>query len=202
MEMEELIIQAGDRQVFRISLLIRGTLLLLYTALMAPLPVMAGMINAQGTELPLSPALLTGAIGLGGVLLYGALAQRVEVDREGIRVGYPVWISGLLRSRWHLSWSEVRALKPRSTGQGGIVYYFIGPDQRAYLLPMRVVGFNRLLQWVEAHTEIDTQDIKPLAQPWMYGVLLLLTLLLVLVDIWTVTTALHPGAGLPIAADF
>lgn len=194
--MEESIIQAGDRQVFRISPLIRGTLLLLYMALMAPLPLIAGAIKAQGSELTVSPTLLAVAIGLGGVLLYGALAQRVEVDTEGISVGYPPWISWLLRSRWHLAWSEVRALKPRSTGQGGIVYYFLGPDQQAYLLPMRVVGFNRLLQWVETHTEIDTQDIKPLAQPWMYGVLLLLTLLLLLVDIWTVTTALQPVAPL------
>lgn len=194
--MEESIIQAGDRQVFRISPLIRGTLLLLYMALMAPLPLIAGAIKAQGSELTVSPTLLAVAIGLGGVLLYGALAQRVEVDTESISVGYPPWIGWLLRSRWHLAWSEVRALKPRSTGQGGIVYYFLGPDQQAYLLPMRVVGFNRLLQWVETHTEIDTQDIKPLAQPWMYGVLLLLTLLLLLVDIWTVTTALQPVAPL------
>jgi len=200
--MEKLIIQAGDLQVFRISPLIRGSLLLLYTALMVPLPVMAGVIKARGTYLALSPTLLAVAIGLGGVLLYGALAQRVEVDGEGISVGYPPWISGLFRSRWHLSWSEVQALKPRSTGQGGIVYYFIGPNQQAYLLPMRVAGFSRLLQWVETHTELDTQDIKPLAQPWMYGVLLLLTLLLLLVDIWTVATALHPGAGLPTAAGF
>ena len=200
--MEKLIIQAGDRQVFRISPLIRGSLLLLYTALMVPLPVMAGVIKARGTDLALSPILLAVAIGLGGVLLYGALAQRVEADGEGISVGYPPWISGLFRSRWHLSWSEVQALKPRSTGQGGIVYYFIGPNQQAYLLPMRVAGFSRLLQWVETHTELDTQDIKPLAQPWMYGVLLLLTLLLLLVDIWTVATALHPGAGLPTAAGF
>jgi hypothetical protein len=200
--MEKLIIQAGDLQVFRISPLIRGSLLLLYTALMVPLPVMAGVIKARGTDLALSPILLAVAIGLGGVLLYGALAQRVEVDGEGISVGYPPWISGLFRSRWHLSWSEVQALKPRSTGQGGIVYYFIGPNQQAYLLPMRVAGFSRLLQWVETHTELDTQDIKPLAQPWMYGVLLLLTLLLLLVDIWTVATALHPGAGLPTAAGF
>ncbi|MEB3251521.1 MAG: hypothetical protein VKO01_05210 [Cyanobacteriota bacterium] len=200
--MEKLIIQAGDLQVFRISPLIRGSLLLLYTALMVPLPVMAGVIKARGTDLALSPTLLAVAIGLGGVLLYGALAQRVEVDGEGISVGYPPWISGLFRSRWHLSWSEVQALKPRSTGQGGIVYYFIGPNQQAYLLPMRVAGFSRLLQWVETHTELDTQDIKPLAQPWMYGVLLLLTLLLLLVDIWTVATALYPGAGLPTAAGF
>ncbi|MEB3312778.1 MAG: hypothetical protein VKL98_01395 [Cyanobacteriota bacterium] len=192
--MEEPMMQAGDRQVFRISPLIRGTLLLLYTALMAPLPVIAGVISTHGSELSRSPTLLALGIGLGGVLLYGALAQRVEVDTQGISVTYPAWIGWLLRSRWHLSWSEVQALKPRSTGQGGIVYYFLGPDQQAYLLPMRVAGFNRLLQWVEAHTPLDTQDIKPLAQPWMYGVLLLLTLLLLLVDVWTVTTALQSVA--------
>jgi hypothetical protein len=43
---------------------------------------------------------------------------------------------------------------------------------------------------VEAYTGIDTQAIKPLAQPWMYLILLGFTLLLLLMDAWTITTAL------------
>ena len=170
--------EPGDRDVFPISPLIRITLLLLYLALLVPLPFLA-----QATQASVSPRLLT-------VGIYGALGQRVEVDSQGIQVTYPRWIRWLFREAWHLSWAETQALKPRSTGQGGLVYYFVGADQRAYLLPMRVAGFARLVRLVEAYTGIDTQAIKPLAQPWMYLILLGFTLLLLLMDAWTITTAL------------
>jgi hypothetical protein len=55
---------------------------------------------------------------------------------------------------------------------------------------MRVVGFTRLVKQVEERTGIDTQDIRPLAQPWMYLILLVFTLLLLLMDGWTIYTAL------------
>ena len=55
---------------------------------------------------------------------------------------------------------------------------------------MRVAGFSKLMQFITQKTNIDTQDIRPLSQPWMYLILLMLTLFLFLVDIWTITTAL------------
>ncbi|TVQ07805.1 MAG: hypothetical protein EA368_13230 [Leptolyngbya sp. DLM2.Bin27] len=174
--------------MFLISPLIRLTLLLLYLALMGPLPFLA-----QATQAAISPVWLTVGIGLGALGLYGALGQRVEVNHERIQVAYPFWIRWLFRGGWQLPWAEVRSLKPRSTGQGGIVYYFVGADQQAYLLPMRVAGFARLVRLVETYSGIDTQDVRPLAQPWMYFILLGFTLLLLLVDAWTITTALSMG---------
>ena len=182
-------------QVFRLSPLIRLTLLLLYIALTLPLPFLADV-----TEASVSPRLLAIGLVVGLGLLYVALTERVTVDEQGIRVSYPGWISWLWRRGWSLQWSEIQALKPRSTGQGGIVYYFLSrssdteqfPHQgkRAYLLPMRIVGFAQLVRIVEAKTGIDTRDVKPLAQPWMYLILLLLTLMLLAIDAWTITTAL------------
>ena len=91
---------------------------------------------------------------------------------------------------WLLPWTEIKALKPRTTGQGGIVYYFLSQGGKAYLLPMRVAGFARFVNIVQAKTGIDTTDVRPLAQPWMYLILLGFTLLLLLVDAWTISTAL------------
>ena len=179
-----------NRQVFHISPLIRLTLLLLYLALLGPLPFLA-----QATAATVSPGLLVAGIALGGLGLYGALGQRVEIDSEAIQVVYPVWIRWLFRGGWRLPWADAQALKPRSTGQGGLVYYFVGADQRAYLLPMRVAGFARLVGLVETYTGLDTRDVRPLAQPWMYLILLLFTLLLLLVDAWTIGTALQMGVG-------
>ena len=184
-------------QVFPIAPFIRLTLLLLYVALLGPLPVLA-----QATDAPVSPLVLTVAIVLGWMGLYGALGQRVVVDDQAIEVTYPRWIRWLFRGSWRLPWDQAQALKPRSTGQGGLVYYFVGAkaeggDPKAYLLPMRVAGFARLVSLVECYTDLDTQAVKPLAQPWMYGILLLFTLGLLLVDLWIMTMALSLGGGFP-----
>ena len=175
--------------IFHVSPLIRITLLALYVALTVPLPFLA-----QASSAPVPPVLLWVGIGLGAIALYGALSERVIVDEEKIQVAYPSWVPRLFRKGWSLPWAEVKELKMRTTGQGGLVYYFVSQSsQKAYLLPMRVVGFARLVQLVEAHTGIDTTDVRPLAQPWMYLILLGFTLLLFLVDGWTIWTALTQG---------
>lgn len=171
--------------VFQLSPLIRITLLSLYIALTVPLPFLS-----QVTAAPVPPALLWVGIGIGLVALYGVLTEQVLVDEQGIQVTYPRWVPRFFRKGWFLPWSEVKELKPRSTGQGGLVYYFLSQDGKAYLLPMRVAGFARLVQIVQAKTNIDTTDVRPLAQPWMYAILLGFTLLLLLVDGWAIATAL------------
>lgn len=170
---------------FRISPLIQLTLMSLYVALVIPLPFLAEL-----TQAPIPPTLLWIGAVVGGTALYGGLSEKVEVDDEGIAVTYPAWVKAFGRKGWALKWADITALKPRSTGQGGIVYYFLNQTkERAYLLPMRVVGFARLVRYIDAKTDIDMQDVKPLSQPWMYVILLCFTALLLLVDIWTISTA-------------
>jgi hypothetical protein len=175
--------------IFPLSPLIRITLLSLYIALTAPLPFLS---KATASSIP--PALLWIGISIGFVALYAVLTERVILDDQGIQVTYPVWVKRLFRKGWSLPWSEVKELKPRTTGQGGLVYYFLSQDGKAYLLPMRVAGFAQLVRQVQAKTGIDTTDVYPLAQPWMYLTLLVFTVLLLLVDAWTITTALTLGS--------
>jgi hypothetical protein len=171
--------------IFRLSPLIRITLLSLYIALTAPLPFLS-----QVTAAPVPPGFLWIGISIGFVALYAVLTEQVVVDDQGIQVTYPAWVPRFFRKGWFLPWSEVKELKPRTTGQGGLVYYFLSQDGKAYLLPMRVSRFARFVQIVQAKTGIDTTDVRPLAQPWMYLILLGFTLLLLLVDGWAIATAL------------
>ena len=172
--------------IFKVSPLIRITLLLLYIALTAPLPFLSNFTHAA---IPVS--WLSVGLAIGFVFLYGALSDRVILDDQGISLVYPQWFPNFLRKGWSLTWQEIKALKPRITGQGGIVYYFVSKNSdQAYLLPMRVVGFAKLVKQVEERTGIDTSDVRPLAQPWMYLILLVFTLLLLLIDSWTVYTAI------------
>lgn len=170
---------------FRTSPLIWITLLSLYLALTIPLPCLAQVTGAS-----VSPIWLCLGIGIGGIALLAALSDRVQLDEQGIQVSYPLWVPQVFRQGWSLSWAEVQGLKPRSTGQGGLVYYLLSTSGQAYLLPMRVVGFARLVRQVEARTGIDTTAVRPLAQPWMYLILLGLTLVLFLADGWVFWTAL------------
>lgn len=169
-------------QQFNLSPLIRITLLTLYSALLVPLPFLS-----QVTDAPVSPLILWIGIGIGAVLLYASLTERVLVDPQGIQVAYARWVPKLWRKGWSLAWNDITALKPRSTGQGGIVYYFLNQKaDRAYLLPMRVAGFARLLDYIQAHTPINMNDVKPLAQPWMYILLFGCALFLWLIDAWVI----------------
>jgi hypothetical protein len=165
----------GRQEVFPLSPLIKITLVNLYLALTVPLPILAQL--TQGNAI-LTLLLTVGLMG-GLIALVAALAEQVVLNGEKIEVRYPRWVPKFFRSGWQLSWSDVTALKCRTTGQGGLVYYFLTESKdRAYLLPMRVAGFNRLTQLVTDHTGIDTQDVRPLSQPWMYLLLLLFTFLL------------------------
>ncbi len=175
--------------IFRLSPLIRITLLLFYVALTLPLPFLARITQAS-----VPPAALVAGLLLGAIALYAALSERVVLDETGIQVTYPAWVSRFWRRGWILPWAEVKTLKPRSTGQGGIVYYFVTEAGEARLLPMRVAGFARMVRQVQAKTGIDMSDVRPLSQPWMYLILLGLTLLLLLMDAWTIGTALTLGS--------
>jgi hypothetical protein len=171
--------------IFRLSPLIRITLLSLYLALTIPLPFLAA-----ATKAPTPPSLLWVGIVAGFIALYAVLCERVIVDDQEIKVSYPKWVPRFFRKGWTLPWVNVKELKPRTTGQGGLVYYFLSNEGKAYLLPMRIVGFSRFVRLVQEKTGIDTTNVYPLAQPWMYVILLGFTMLLLLIDGWTIATAL------------
>ena len=176
-----------NRSIFRISPLIRITLVSLYISLTVPLPFLAEVTNA-----PVPSNVLWIGIFLGLLVLVGALSERVIVNESQIKVVYPVWFSSFFRKGWSLIWSEIKDLKLRTTGQGGLVYYFVSENsQQAYLLPMRIAGFSYLVNIVTEKTGIDTTDVRPLSQPWMYLILLVCTLFLLLMDSWTIWTAMN-----------
>ena len=171
--------------IFKISPIIRITLICLYIGLTVPLPFLADFTNA-----PVPSWLLWTGIFLGAIALFAALSERVILDDDKIQVAYPKWVPNFFRKSWSLSWKEIDNLKMRTTGQGGMVYYFTSPTaEKAYLLPMRVAGFNKMVNIVSEKTSIDTFDIRPLAQPWMYLILFVFTMFLWLIDGWTIWTA-------------
>ena len=163
--------------VFRISPLIWISLWSLYLALTVPLPFLAWVTAA---DLPLS--WFVAGLVLGGLALQAALSEQVHLDTDGIHIRYPRWVPSLFRRDWSLQWSMIQGIKARATGQGGRVYYLTNSTDTAYLLPMRVAGFARMTRRIEAQTGLKMGKVKPLAQVWMYSILLFFALLLGLAD--------------------
>jgi hypothetical protein len=178
--------------VFKISPLVRGALWSLYIALMLPLPFLARLNGTTDPQMAFQDSMLWLGLALisGGVLLQMALSEQVHLNEIGIAVCYPWWVPAPLRRDWSLDWVDIQDLKARSTGQGGLVYYLISKNRNGFLLPMRIVGFHRMLRLIQMKTGIDTQDVKPLAQPWMYAALLGAASLLAIADFWVIWTVL------------
>jgi hypothetical protein len=176
--------QPETTHIFRISPLIWVTLWGFYLTLIVPLPCLAW---TTGADLPLS-WFVCGLV-LGGIALQAALSEQVCLDTEGIHVRYPQWIPRFFRQGWSLPWSTIQDIKARATGQGGRVYYLVNSTETAYLLPMRVAGFARMTHMIQAKTGLEMDVVKPLAQVWMYGILLFFTLLLGLIDAWVLWAA-------------
>ena len=139
-----------------LSPLIRVTLLSLYLALVLPLPVLA----PEGLRVLMTTGLL-----LGFGLVFGLLSEQVDVGKDGIQVGYPIWIRWLLRRGWTMAWEDMRALVPVGTSQGGTVYYLKTADLKHQLLPQRIARFEHFLQLVHDHSGINTKGIGRLTPP-------------------------------------
>lgn len=73
-------------KIFRISSLIRLTLVSLYIALTVPLPFLAKV-----TAAPVPSWVLWIGIILGLIALVGALSEQVILDNDKIEVTYPRW---------------------------------------------------------------------------------------------------------------
>ncbi len=179
---------------FPISPLIRYALQALYWALVMPLPI---LLARQAT--PIAMGSLGVALLAGWGLLVGSLSQQIHLDEKGMKATYPSWVPPFLRQEWQIQWSDVEQIVPRSTSQGGMVYYLVtqsrqqdgGLVEYRVLLPMRVARFNHLLAEVQRHTRVQIDGLRPYVQPWMYGLLGLFALLLLIWDgviavlVWT-----------------
>jgi hypothetical protein len=155
--------------------LIRFTLLGLYLALVAPLPLLA----PQPLRFPLLLATIAGLL-----LVVAITSERVELDGQELRVGHPPWCAWLLRRGWRLPWSRITALTPVTTSQGGRVYYVRSGaredvrTEESWLLPQRVARFDDFLKRFSTATGLSTKGISRISPPWTYQLLALLSALL------------------------
>lgn len=161
----------NNNHCFQLSPLIRGTLITVYLALVLPLPALA----------PESLRLwLLAAVPLGLLAVLAMLSEQVTITNSGITVGHPAWCSWLLRRGWSLNWSEMKAIVPVGTSQGGKVFYITTHDQSQRLLPQRLEHFDRFLDLIQARSTLRTKGVGRLTPPWTYQLLAVLAALMLL----------------------
>lgn len=66
-----------------------------------------------------------------GVVL-GSLSQQIQLDEEGMQATYPSWVPPFVRQEWQIRWADIERIEPRSTSQGGMVYYLVSRGGIAY----------------------------------------------------------------------
>lgn len=184
----------GDVRLYPMAPLIRSTLLLLYLALVLPLPALA------------PPALrpwMIAAVPIGFLLVMAATSERVRLDAHGVSVGYPAWVAWWPRRGWTVPWERVEGLTPVATSQGGRVYYVRsrggGP---ARLLPQRIARFEEFLERFSLMSGLSTEGIGRLTPPWTYQTLAVISGLLLCGEIGVavlVRTGAWPEAQLALA---
>ena len=174
---------SNSNHCFRLSPLIRGTLITVYLALVLPLPALA----------PESLRLwLLAAVPLGLLVVLAMLSEQVTVTNSGITVGHPSWCSWLLRRGWSLNWTEMKALVPVGTSQGGKVFYITTHDHSQRLLPQRLEHFDRFLNLIQSKSSLRTTGVGRLTPPWTYHLLSFLAALM-LVGEGSVAFAVQQG---------
>lgn len=174
----------NDLRTYRMAPLIRGTLVLLYLVLVLPL-------------LPLAPPelrpFLSAVLPLGLVVVLAISSERVQLDPDGISVRHPLWCQWVLRRGWQLAWSDIKALTPVATSQGGRVYYVRDALGSAYLLPQRVNDFDDFLACFSRQTGLETASIGRISPPWTYQLLAVLCSLMLVAELAVGLWMLHGG---------
>lgn len=183
--------------VYGMAPLIRGTLVLLYLALVLPLPALA--------PAELRPWLIA-ALPLGLAVVLAISSERVELDQAGLRLRHPSWCRWWLRRGWELGWDQVQGLTPVATSQGGRVFYVRIKGGAAagasVLLPQRLEQFDDFLIRFGRYTGLDTSAVGRISPAWTYQLLAVLSAAMVAAELaagWALVTgrwALPPGLAM------
>lgn len=153
----------SDAHRYGMAPVIRLTLLVLYFALVLPLPLLAPA-EWQGW--------LWFALVLGGIGVVALTSEEVVLNAEGIAVAHPSWCAWFWRRGWTLTWSQVSGLTPVPTSQGGRVFYVRSRGESgAWLLPQRVERFDDFLVRFQAYSGVSTSNVDRLTPPWTYQLL-------------------------------
>ena len=154
---------------------VKSSLISLYLALTIPIP----FISFDKFKIP-STILFV----LGLYLIINITSDYVETCNNKITYKSTSIAKFLGKKNWEISWKDIKLIKSLPTSQGSKVYYFNTVQGDNFLLPQRLENFEKFLFIVSENTGIDISDISYLSPLWTYKLLTLLSVLMVVGELF------------------
>ena len=160
---------------FKTLFFVKSSLISLYLALTIPIP----FISIDKLKIF---SIFTFVFGL--YLIINITSDYVETCNY--KISYKTsFISKILgRKDWEIFWKDIKLIKTLPTSQGSKVYYFNTNKGDNLLIPQRVENFEKFLLIVSKNTGIAINEISYISPLWTYKLLTLLSVLMIIGEIF------------------
>ena len=160
---------------FKTLFFVKSSLISLYLALTIPLP----FISIEKLKIP---SFIIFDLGL--YLIINITSDYVETCSNKISYKSSFISKFLGKKNWEIPWKDIKLIKSISTSQGSKVYYFSTFQGDNFLLPQRVENFEKFLLIVSSNTGIDINEISYISPMWTYKLLTLLSVLMIIGEVF------------------
>ena len=161
---------------YKTLFVVKSSLISLYLALTIPIP----FISLDKFKIP---SIILFVLGL--YLIINITSDYVETTNKKISYKSNFIAEFLGKKTWEISWEDIKLIKSLPTSQGSKVYYFNTVQGDNFLVPQRLENFEKFLFIVSENTGIDISDVSYVSPLWTYKLLTLLSVLMVVGEIFT-----------------
>ena len=160
---------------FKTLFFVKSSLISLYLALTIPLPFIA---------IEKLKILYIVIFALGLYLIINITSDYVETCSNKISYKSSFISKFLGKKNWEIFWKDIKSIKSLPTSQGSKVYYFNTFQGDNFLVPQRLEKFEKFLLIVSSNTGIKLNEISYLSPLWTYKLLTLLSILMIIGEIF------------------
>ena len=160
---------------YKTHFFVKSSLISLYLALTIPIPFIS--LN----KFKLASIFL---FVLGLYLIINITSDYVETSNKKISYKSTFIAEFLGKKTWEIYWKDIKLIKSLPTSQGSKVYYFNTVQGDNFLVPQRIENFEKFLFIVSENTGIDISDISYISPLWTYKSLTLLSVSMVVGEIF------------------
>ena len=160
---------------FKTLIFVKSSLIYLYLALTIPIP----FISIDKLK---NFSFIIFFIGL--YLIFNITNDYVETCDKKISYKTSLISKTFGKNNWEIHWKDIKLIKSLPTSQGSKVYYFNTFKGDNFLIPQRLENFEKFLLVISRKTGIDVNDISYLSPLWTYKVLTVLSIIMIIGEIF------------------
>ena len=162
-------------ETFKTLFFVKSSLISLYLALTIPIP----FVSIEGLKIP---SIFLFFLGL--YLIINITSDYVETCNNKIAYKTSFISKTLGKKNWEICWKDIKLIKSLPTSQGSKVYYFNTYQGDNFLVPQRVENFEKSLLIVSSNTGISINEISYISPLWTYKLLTLISVLMIIGEIF------------------